>query len=59
MPGQNPPPRDLALELLRRFQQEGVAYVLVGGQAVRLTASCLPQKTWMCFSNAAVTTASA
>lgn len=32
----NPPARDLTLELLRRFQQEGVEYVLVGGQAVRL-----------------------
>ena len=27
---------DLFLKLLRRFQEEGVAYVLVGGQAVRL-----------------------
>ena len=27
---------DLLLELFRRFQQEGVDYVLVGGQAVRL-----------------------
>lgn len=27
---------DLLLELFRRFQQEGVEYVLVGGQAVRL-----------------------
>ena len=31
-----PSPGDLTLELLRRFQQEGVEYVLVGGQAVRL-----------------------
>lgn len=31
-----PAPGDLVLELLRRFQQEGVEYVLVGGQAVRL-----------------------
>lgn len=30
------PAGDLALELLRRLQQEGVEYVLVGGQAVRL-----------------------
>ena len=29
-------PHDLLLELLRRFQQEGVDYVLIGGQAVRL-----------------------
>lgn len=36
MSNPNPPPRDLTLELLRRFQQEGVAYMLVGGQAVRL-----------------------
>ena len=36
MTGPNPPTRDLTLELLRRFQQEGVEYVLVGGQAVRL-----------------------
>ena len=27
---------DLTLELLRRFEQEGVQYVLIGGQAVRL-----------------------
>jgi hypothetical protein len=32
----SPAPADLTLELLRRFQQEGVEYVLVGGQAVRL-----------------------
>ena len=32
----NPPLQDLALELLRRFHHEGVEYVLVGGQAVRL-----------------------
>ena len=30
------PPDDLFLKLLRRFQEEGVGYVLVGGQAVRL-----------------------
>ena len=30
------PPDDLFLILLRRFQEEGVEYVLVGGQAVRL-----------------------
>ncbi|MBC7621578.1 MAG: hypothetical protein H7293_21800 [Candidatus Saccharibacteria bacterium] len=30
------PPDDLFLKLLRRFQKEGVEYVLVGGQAVRL-----------------------
>lgn len=30
------PPDDLFLKLLRRFQEEGVEYVLVGGQAVRL-----------------------
>ena len=29
-------PEDLFLTLLRRFQDEGVRYVLVGGQAVRL-----------------------
>lgn len=29
-------PNDLTLELLRRFQEEGVEYMLVGGQAVRL-----------------------
>lgn len=29
-------PHDLLLKLLWRFQQEGVDYVLVGGQAVRL-----------------------
>jgi hypothetical protein len=29
-------PEDLFLTLLRRFQEEGVRYVLVGGQAVRL-----------------------
>ena len=29
-------PDDLFLELLRRFQVEGVEYVLIGGQAVRL-----------------------
>jgi hypothetical protein len=29
-------PEDLFLTLLRRFQDEGVQYVLVGGQAVRL-----------------------
>ena len=28
---------DALLDLLRRFQDEGVQYVLVGGQAVRLT----------------------
>lgn len=27
---------DVLLDLLRRFQAEGVAYVLVGGHAVRL-----------------------
>ena len=27
---------DPLLDLLQRFQQEGVEYVLVGGQAVRL-----------------------
>ncbi len=36
MPDASPAPTDLTLELLRRFQQEGVDYVLVGGQAVRL-----------------------
>ena len=36
MPDPNRAPADLTLELLRRFQQEGVEYVLVGGQAVRL-----------------------
>ena len=36
MPDPNPAAGDLTLELLRRFQQEGVDYVLVGGQAVRL-----------------------
>lgn len=36
MTDSNPPPRDLTLELLRRFQHEGVEYILVGGQAVRL-----------------------
>ena len=30
------PQDDLFLKLLRRFQEEGVEYVLVGGQAVRL-----------------------
>jgi len=30
------PPEDKLLELLRRFQEEGVEYVLIGGQAVRL-----------------------
>ena len=30
------PQGDLFLKLLRRFQEEGVEYVLVGGQAVRL-----------------------
>lgn len=30
------PQDDLLLTLLRRFQEEGVEYVLVGGQAVRL-----------------------
>lgn len=30
------PHSDLFLQLLRRFQEEGVQYVLVGGQAVRL-----------------------
>lgn len=30
------PPDDKLLELLRRFQDEGVEYVLIGGQAVRL-----------------------
>lgn len=30
------PPDDLFLKLLRRFQEEGVEYVLIGGQAVRL-----------------------
>jgi hypothetical protein len=29
-------PEDLFITLLRRFQDEGVRYVLVGGQAVRL-----------------------
>lgn len=29
-------PDDLFLKLLRRFQDEGVEYMLVGGQAVRL-----------------------
>ena len=33
MAGDNP---DLLLQLLRRFQEEGVQYILVGGQAVRL-----------------------
>ena len=28
--------QDVLLDLLRRFQAEGVAYILVGGQAVRL-----------------------
>ena len=36
MPGETTTSNDLFLELLRRFQQEGVDYVLVGGQAVRL-----------------------
>ncbi len=30
------PPNDLFLQLLRSFQQHGVEYILVGGQAVRL-----------------------
>lgn len=30
------PSGDLTLELLRRFHQEGVEYILVGGQTVRL-----------------------
>ena len=30
------PQDDLFLKLLRRFQEEGVEYVLIGGQAVRL-----------------------
>ena len=30
------PPDDKLLDLLRRFQDEGVEYVLIGGQAVRL-----------------------
>jgi len=29
-------PEDPLLRLLERFRQEGVAYVLIGGQAVRL-----------------------
>ncbi len=36
MPAAAKAPQDLTLELLRRFQEEGVEYVLVGGQAVRL-----------------------
>lgn len=36
MPDPSSAPGDLTLELLRRFHQEGVEYVLVGGQAVRL-----------------------
>ena len=36
MPDPSRAPGDLTLELLRRFAQEGVEYVLVGGQAVRL-----------------------
>jgi hypothetical protein len=36
MPAEAKTPSDLFLELLRRFQEEGVEYVLVGGQAVRL-----------------------
>ena len=36
MTDQGRAPGDLTLELLRRFQEEGVEYVLVGGQAVRL-----------------------
>ncbi len=36
MPDLSRPADDLTLELLRRFQLEGVEYVLVGGQAVRL-----------------------
>lgn len=32
----NVPQEDLFLTLLRRFQEEGVRYVLIGGQAVRL-----------------------
>ena len=36
MPAAAKTPQDLTLELLRRFQEEGVEYVLVGGQAVRL-----------------------
>ena len=31
---------DPVLDLLQRFQQEGVEYVLVGGQAVRLNGFC-------------------
>ncbi|MEI8327254.1 MAG: hypothetical protein WCH44_18195 [Betaproteobacteria bacterium] len=31
-----PMEHDVVLDLLRRFQTEGVAYILVGGQAVRL-----------------------
>ena len=30
------PPGDLFLHMLRRFHEEGVEYVLIGGQAVRL-----------------------
>ena len=30
------PPDDALLDLLRRFQHEGVDYLLIGGQAVRL-----------------------
>lgn len=30
------PQDDLFMTLLRRFQEEGVEYVLIGGQAVRL-----------------------
>lgn len=36
MPAEATTPGDLTLELLRRFQEEGVEYMLVGGQAVRL-----------------------
>ena len=36
MPAEAKTPSDLFLELLRRFQEEGVEYVLIGGQAVRL-----------------------
>lgn len=36
MPAEAKTPGDLFLELLRRFQEEGVEYVLIGGQAVRL-----------------------
>lgn len=36
MPSEATTSNDLFLELLRKFQQEAVDYVLVGGQAVRL-----------------------